>query len=104
MLYGSDTGDTLNGGDGDDVILGDNGMITRRIKTVPSSYPFDRLIDWETFPDPFPEVIRDIQRYDDVDLVEGDDIIYGGNENDVLHGQRGNDGEYGGRSAGLVML
>ena len=36
-------------------------------------------------------ISRDVRRYDDVDFVQGDDLIEGGSGNDVLHGQRGND-------------
>lgn len=96
VLYGMDGSDTLSGGDGDDVIIGDNGEILRQIVDVGSSFPFDNMITWKTFPFPFPEVIRDIQRYDDVDLVFGDDTLAGGAANDILHGQRGDDSLSGG--------
>lgn len=86
------------------MILGDNGEIRRRIIRINSSYPFDIGIEWEKYPAPFDnEVIRDIQRFDDVDFVQGspskaywgNDIIHGGSGNDILHGQRGNDEIHG---------
>lgn len=82
----------LKGGENADVILGDNGEIKRRIISIGSTYPFDVGIIWEKYPPPFDsEVIRDVQRFDDVDLIEGDDKIYGNSGNDILYGQRGND-------------
>lgn len=67
----------LYGGEDEDVLLGDNGWIARRITKIGSSYPFDNGIEWEMYPEPFEnEVIRDIRRFDDVDYVEGDDKLW----------------------------
>lgn len=84
VLYGDDVGDTIYGGDHADVILGDNGLITRTL--LPNE-----VDQWERYPAPFPDVIRDVTRYDDVDRVAGDDTIYGDAGDDIVHGQRGDD-------------
>lgn len=78
----------------------------RRILAIGTSYPFDKQIVYATYPAPFAdEIIRDlIQRFDDVDLVEGNDIIFGGSGNDILHGQRGNDTVFGGSGADEVSV
>ena len=90
--HGSDAGDLLSGGDGDDVILGDNGEIVRELVSSSSNYPWKTGMVWKSYPSPFDsEVIRDIRRYDDIDGVFGDDEIYGEAGNDILHGQRGDD-------------
>ena len=88
---GKDINDTLRGGDDDDVILGDNGEILREVETNATDYPWTVHI-WKRYPLPFQsEKIRDIQRYDDIDFVQGDDRLEGGKGNDILHGQRGDD-------------
>jgi len=93
---GDDSGDTLHGGEGDDVILGDNGQILREVEGLETEYPWIVHV-WVTYPAPFDtEPIRDLRRYDDIDLVQGDDFISGGPGNDILHGQRGDDEIHGG--------
>ena len=88
-MFGKDSNDTLRGGDDDDVILGDNGEILREILGNVTDFPWTVFV-WKTYPEPFnSEKIRDVRRYDDIDYVQGDDIIEGGNGNDILHGQRG---------------
>jgi len=84
VLYGSDGDDTMEGGAGADVMLGDNGRITRTL------LPGEDCV-WIRYPDPFPDVIRHVQRYDDVDLIGGDDLMFGGSGDDIIHGQRGDD-------------
>lgn len=91
-LYGYDSGDTIEGGDDDDVITGDNAQIFRIRLSSDDTYPWYLASVWKTYPDPFEHsVIRNVSRYDDIDFVQGNDLIYGGLGNDVLHGQRGND-------------
>lgn len=47
---------------------------------------------WLNYVEPFEaEVVREIRRYDDIDYIQGNDEIYGGAGNDILHGQRGDD-------------
>lgn len=83
--------DTINGGDDDDVILGDNGEIVREVETIATDHPWTVHI-WKQYPLPFQsEKIRDVRRYDDIDYVQGDDRLKGGEGNDILHGQRGDD-------------
>jgi len=95
-IFGSDTNDTLRGDDDDDVILGENGNILREVLGNVTDFPWIAHV-WKTYPSPFnSEVIRDWRRYDDIDLVEGDDMIYGGSGNDILVGQRGVDEIHGG--------
>lgn len=88
------TGDIIYGGEGDDVVLGDNGEITRE---VISQTDFPWVVNvWMRYPEPFNfETIRDVRRYDDIDFIQGDELIFGGPGNDILHGQRGNDEIYG---------
>ena len=94
--YGIPGDDSLHGGEGDDVILGDNGDILREVESVADVFPFTTHV-WKAYPSPFDsEKIRDILRYDDVDEIGGDDMIWGNEGNDILHGQRGNDDIYGG--------
>lgn len=80
-------GDVIDGGAGADVILGDNGAIARRLTGAGT---------WERYPAPFADVVRDAQRFDDADLVSGDDTLSGGAGADMVHGQRGNDVVEGG--------
>ncbi|MCA9200284.1 MAG: VCBS repeat-containing protein, partial [Planctomycetales bacterium] len=84
VLFGLDGNDTIDGGNHADVILGDNGLLLR---TLLEGYDDQ----WERYPDPFPDVIRTVQRYDDEDYISGDDSIRGGEGDDIVHGQRGND-------------
>jgi len=93
VLYGSDGDDIIDGGDaalitvgdGADVILGDNGVILRDILgNSPST--------WRTYLAPYATtVIRTVIRFDDIDLVAGDDRISGDAGEDIIHGQRGDD-------------
>ncbi len=69
-------------GDDADAILGDNGLITRTVLGPES---------WQTYLPPFEDVIREIQRFDDIDLISGNDTIFGDAGQDIIHGQRGDD-------------
>jgi Ca2+-binding RTX toxin-like protein len=69
-------------GDDADAILGDNGLITRTVLGPES---------WQTYLPPFEDVIREIQRFDDIDLTCGNDTIFGDAGQDIIHGQRGDD-------------
>ena len=92
--FGKDTNDTLRGGPNSDVILGDNGEILRQTQRNKTDFPWT-VHEWEPYLFPFDdEIIRDTRRYDDIDGVQsqeyyGDDVIYGDEGNDILHGQRG---------------
>ncbi|MGB8170672.1 MAG: PKD domain-containing protein, partial [Chthoniobacteraceae bacterium] len=93
VLFGADGNDYIDGGDeaevtagdGADVILGDNGVISREVLPgAPSA--------WRTYPAPFASiVIRNVVRFDDIDLVAGNDTLLGDAGQDILHGQRGSD-------------
>ncbi len=72
----------VTAGDGADVILGDNGILTRQVLGLDL---------WKTYPAPFADVIRFITLLDNVDLVLGNDSIYGDAGQDIIHGQRGDD-------------
>ncbi|TWT81033.1 Bifunctional hemolysin/adenylate cyclase precursor [Planctomycetes bacterium CA13] len=88
--FGADGDDTIDGGDDEDVILGDNGIITRTLLSA-------QLGTWETYLAPFDSiVIRDIQPFDDRDLISGNDTLWGGGAMDIIRGQRGNDEIHGG--------
>ncbi len=95
VLFGSDGNDTIDGGSQADVILGDNGVITRHL-VLP-----ERV--WERYPEPYPDVIREIVRFDDIDLVRGDDLILGRAGQDIIHGQRGDDEIRGGADDDELM-
>ena len=77
-LYGYDSGDTLRGGDHDDVIAGDNAQILRIRLSSAGTYPWFLNSVWKTYPVPFEgSVIRNVSRYDDIDMVKGNDVIFG---------------------------
>ncbi|MEM6398913.1 MAG: hypothetical protein AAF757_01595 [Cyanobacteria bacterium P01_D01_bin.116] len=82
VIGGADGDDTMDGGDDADVMLGDNGVISRRATADG---------DWERYSEPFDYVIRDIERFDDIDGVGGDDSMSGGAGDDTVQGQRGDD-------------
>ncbi|MGP1387017.1 MAG: DUF4347 domain-containing protein [Thainema sp.] len=90
---GADAGDTMNGGSEADVMLGDNGQITRRPGINGT---------WQRYPAPFADVIRDVVRFDDAETVQGftqffgNDVMQGSTGDDIMHGQRGNDSMRGG--------
>ena len=66
------------------------GEIVREVVNQ-TNYPWAVYV-WKRYPAPFDsECIRDVRRYDDIDLVQGDDVLNGNGGNDILHGQRGND-------------
>ncbi|KAJ9468835.1 Iron-regulated protein FrpC [Diplonema papillatum] len=88
--HGDDAGDAIEGGDGDDFILGDNGRIERDVVSSQAAPPFVwgkvfRTVSGVSSAD------RSVQRFDDIDLVSGDDVIDGGSGDDVVYGQRGSD-------------
>lgn len=89
VIGGIDGNDRIDGGADADVAIGDNGTITRR------RLPNGR---WEQYPAPFVSTIRDVQLWDDIDRIGGNDILLGSSGDDRLWGQRGNDtidGGYG---------
>ena len=88
-MSGVDGDDELHGGDGADVILGDNGLITRIFVGGPDNV-------WQQYPIPFVAAIRATVRFDDIDYVAGHDSLFGDAGADILHGQRGNDQIEGG--------
>ncbi|WDQ14637.1 hypothetical protein [Rhodopirellula sp. P2] len=88
--FGSDGNDTIEGGDGEDALLGDNGIITRELIGT-------ELGTWTTYLAPFDHVVvRELQPFDDLDLVGGNDDLSGDAGIDVILGQRGNDVIQGG--------
>ena len=93
VIGGADSNDWVDGGANADVAIGDNGRITRRSNGNGG---------WQRYPAPFADVIRDVERFDDIELrlgltnTVGDDTLRGGDGDDILHGQRGNDNLDGG--------
>ncbi len=88
--FGAEWNDTIEGGNQEDVILGDNGLITRTLLST-------RLGTWQTYLAPFNQVvIRDHQAFDDRDLIGGNDNHRRRGCNGHPHGQRGNDEINGG--------
>ncbi|MGH8689042.1 MAG: calcium-binding protein, partial [Burkholderiales bacterium] len=88
VAFGSDGNDTMNGGAGADVMIGDNGNITRLVNPQNG--------DWVRNPAPFNDAVRQVSLYDILDGVAGDDVMSGGDGNDILYGQSGNDTMSGG--------
>lgn len=92
--FGKDANDTIRGGQDSDVVLGDNGEILRETSSNITEYPWT-VHQWDSYLAPFNATkIRDTRRYDDIDGVEnsdsyGNDLIFGDEGDDVLHGQRG---------------
>ena len=89
VLHGDDEGDEIHGGLDADVVLGENGLILRTLLPEQDD-------EWERYPAPFPDVIREVTRFDDADRITGDDLIFGDEHDDILHGQRGDDTIHGG--------
>ncbi|QDT02164.1 Bifunctional hemolysin/adenylate cyclase precursor [Rubripirellula lacrimiformis] len=90
VIFGADGNDTISGDANSDAILGDNGLISRILIST-------QLGTWENYLAPFDTiVVRDVQAFDDRDLIQGDDIIHGNAGMDVLDGQRGDDEIHGG--------
>ena len=70
--HGFDVNDTLSGGPDDDVILGDNGQILRESYDNLTEFPWT-VHEWKPYSTPFDsEIIHDVKRYDDIDLVQGE--------------------------------
>jgi Ca2+-binding RTX toxin-like protein len=96
-----DAGDTLAGDAGEDVVLGDNGSLTRppSLALVPSPLASPLTIQRLVVP-------RAIAPYDLGDSpaagTSDGDIVTGGADNDVLLGQGGNDSADGGSEADYV--
>ncbi|MBW4443333.1 MAG: DUF4347 domain-containing protein [Plectolyngbya sp. WJT66-NPBG17] len=86
VIGGADGDDALDGGADADVMIGDNGTITRRLVNGA----------WQRYVAPFNSVIRDVVRFDDVDRIGGNDILWGGTGDDIIQGQRGDDQIEGG--------
>jgi len=88
VAFGADGNDVMHGGAGADVMLGDNGLLVRFFNAATN--------DWLRDPAPFNDPIRQIVRFDDLDLVAGNDVMYGDGGADRMWGQHGNDTMYGG--------
>lgn len=69
--FGLDANDTIYGNADADVVLGDNGEIYREVVSLETEYPWIVHV-WKNYPAPFDdERIRDLRRYDDIDMVQG---------------------------------
>lgn len=97
VAFTPDGNDSMDGGDGNDVMLGDNGTITRPtdasgthyLRQTPGAAPGTGVGLEDN------AVIRTIILVDS-DLVGGNDTMYGGTGDDIMHGELGNDVMYGG--------
>ncbi len=97
VRFGADGNDYMDGGADADVMLGDSGQILRTIITP--QLPDDlNTPEWLRYPDPFPDVIREIIRFDDDDFLfygdatpYGNDTMFGQDGRDIMRGQRGDD-------------
>lgn len=98
---GVDGGDRMDGGLGDDVLLGENGTIIRRGDAIslrvrvlvgPVLYTTngDAPVGTETFAMPTGALARDILLLNGT-TAQGDDLMVGGGDDDLLFGQLGND-------------
>ena len=61
VIGGQDGSDIIEGGDDADVTWGDNGRIYR-------DWTANDADRWVTYPAPFADVIREVERYDDIEL------------------------------------
>jgi Ca2+-binding RTX toxin-like protein len=92
VIGGTDGNDIIDGGANADVAIGDNGRLMRRANGI----------EWQRYPAPFADVIRDVERFDDIEFIAGfttttgNDTLRGSSGDDILHGQRGNDRLEGG--------
>jgi len=84
VVGGSDGDDTIDGQQAADVVIGDNGRILR---TWIGPHG-DQVL---RYPAPFADVVRTIERFDEIDEVGGNDNIRGSEGRDILWGQRGSD-------------
>ncbi|MEM7311790.1 MAG: hypothetical protein AAF497_01435 [Planctomycetota bacterium] len=83
VLGAPDGDDFLTGGDAADVIIGDNGTINRR--WIAATEEFERYVA------PFADVIRDVELFDFIDDIGGNDTLIGDDGDDRLFGQLGDD-------------
>ncbi|NQV45079.1 MAG: hypothetical protein HQ501_09265, partial [Rhodospirillales bacterium] len=86
VVGGADGSDTIDAGDGADVVIGDNGMLVRDLIAGECA-----TAEWTEYADLCGGVIREIIRFDHIDFIGGDDVIFGGEGADILVGQRGDD-------------
>ena len=96
VLFGADGGDTIFAGDDSDVVLGDNGRIVRKALSWAQGPPYVNALVWKRRTDANADILRSVQRFDDVDGVSGHDVMHGDGGDDQLHGQRGDDTIEGG--------
>jgi Ca2+-binding RTX toxin-like protein len=82
VLAGADGDDRLEGGDDADVVIGDNGLITREEIGA---------FQWQRYPEPFADIIRDVSLFDQIDGIVGNDTLFGGDGRDQLFAQQGDD-------------
>ena len=86
IAFGGALGDTINGGAGQDIILGDFGLYRDKVHFLPNQF-FESITDHYNFSGP-----------DNIDGGPGDDIIMGQEFDDVIYGGSGSDDLYGGHS------
>jgi Ca2+-binding RTX toxin-like protein len=95
----SDANDTISGDDGDDVLVGDNGIIIRTVLAVSlCGRRFPLVNDWLYYAKaPVTSgSIREVQLFGVMDGISSNDILSGNNGDDRVFGGRGNDTLYGG--------
>jgi Ca2+-binding RTX toxin-like protein len=82
-----DTGDTISGGDNEDVIIGDNGFVSRPGAGLGSDFTRGRGMT---------ERLVDIYDWANTDATTyGNDVVHGDNANDAILGEGGGDTLYG---------
>lgn len=86
IAFGGALGDTIDGGAGQDIILGDFGLYRDQVHFLPNQF-FESITDHDDFAGP-----------DTIDGGPDDDIILGQESDDTIDGGSGSDDLYGGHS------
>jgi len=87
VIFGDDGADEIHGGGEGDFVFGDNGII-RRFGTA---FVGVLACEWQRYDGSMPDIIREFERFDIIEMAGGNDTIYGDAGRDAIYGQHGND-------------
>jgi len=87
VIFGDDGADEIHGDGEGDFIFGDNGIV-RRFGTV---FVGVLACEWQRYGGSMPDIIREFERFDIIEMAGGNDTIYGDAGRDTIYGQHGND-------------